>query len=74
MTTRDAGQSPDPPPSPERRRRTIAVSGSASGIGSAVRQRLEKSGLRVIGVDRHDADVIADLSTAEGRALAVETT
>jgi NAD(P)-dependent dehydrogenase (short-subunit alcohol dehydrogenase family) len=59
---------------PERRRRTIAVSGSASGIGLAVRQRLEKSGLRVVGVDRHDAEVIADLSTAEGRALAVATT
>jgi len=50
------------------------VSGSASGIGEAVRQRLEKSGLRVVGVDLHDADVIADLSTAEGRQLAVETT
>ena len=50
------------------------MSGSASGIGLAVRQRLEKSGLRVLGVDLHDAEVIADLSTAEGRARAVETT
>jgi NAD(P)-dependent dehydrogenase (short-subunit alcohol dehydrogenase family) len=62
-----------PPPAPERRRRTIAISGSASGIGLAVRQRLEKSGLRVLGVDRADAEVTVDLSTPEGRAEAVAT-
>lgn len=48
-----------------------AVTGSASGIGAAVRDRLAGDGHRVIGVDRVDADVIADLSTPDGRAAAV---
>ena len=48
-----------------------AVSGSASGMGAATRHRLEAAGHRVIGIDRRDAEVIADLGTAEGRALAV---
>jgi len=34
---------------------------------------LEKSGLRVLGVDRADAEVTTDLSTPEGRAEAVTT-
>jgi NAD(P)-dependent dehydrogenase (short-subunit alcohol dehydrogenase family) len=51
---------------------TYAVTGSASGIGAAVRARLAGSGHRVIGVDRVDADVIADLSTPAGRAVAAE--
>lgn len=46
---------------------TIAITGSAGGIGSATRVRLEKQGHRVIGVDVRDAEVIADLSTPEGR-------
>jgi NAD(P)-dependent dehydrogenase (short-subunit alcohol dehydrogenase family) len=50
------------------------VSGSASGIGAAVRHRFERSGLRVVGVDRHDAEVIADLATTEGRQQAVAAT
>jgi len=49
----------------------IAVTGSASGIGAATRARLERGGQQVIGVDRRDAEVIADLSTAAGRAAAV---
>ena len=52
--------------------RTIAVSGTASGLGLAVRQRLEAAGDRVVGVDLRDAEVIADLSTPAGRAEAVE--
>jgi NAD(P)-dependent dehydrogenase (short-subunit alcohol dehydrogenase family) len=51
--------------------RTIAITGSASGLGAAVRTRLEAGGARVIGVDLRDADVIADLSTVEGRDAAV---
>jgi NAD(P)-dependent dehydrogenase (short-subunit alcohol dehydrogenase family) len=47
------------------------VSGSAGGIGGAVRQRIEAEGNAVIGVDVHDAEVPADLSTAEGRTAAV---
>jgi NAD(P)-dependent dehydrogenase (short-subunit alcohol dehydrogenase family) len=48
-----------------------AVTGSASGIGAAVRERLERQGDRVVGVDLHDAEVVADLSTAAGRRSAV---
>ena len=50
---------------------TYAVSGSASGIGAATSARLAADGHRVIGVDRHHADVEADLSTSEGRTDAV---
>jgi len=48
------------------------VTGCATGIGAATRKRLEAQGLEVIGVDLKDAEVIADLSTAEGRSRAVE--
>jgi NAD(P)-dependent dehydrogenase (short-subunit alcohol dehydrogenase family) len=51
---------------------TIAITGSAGGIGSATRARLEAAGARVIGVDVRDAEVIADLSTPEGRAAMVD--
>ncbi len=50
---------------------TIAISGSASGIGAATAQRLQAAGHRVIGVDQHDAEVVADLSTDDGRAGAL---
>lgn len=50
------------------RTRTIVVTGSASGIGAAVKARLTSKGHRVIGLDVRDADVIANLATAEGRA------
>ncbi|MYB03698.1 MAG: SDR family oxidoreductase [Acidimicrobiaceae bacterium] len=50
---------------------TYAISGSASGMGAATRQRLEAAGHRVVGIDLRDAEVIADLGTAEGRAGAV---
>jgi len=48
------------------------VTGSASGIGAAVREQLERAGHRVIGIDRQNADIVADLSTAEGRKAAVQ--
>lgn len=51
---------------------THVLTGSASGIGAATRARLESAGHSVIGVDLRDADIIADLSTAEGRATALE--
>lgn len=52
--------------------RTIAVTGSASGMGAATKARLEAAGHRVIGVDLHDAEVTADLSTPEGRQTAID--
>jgi NAD(P)-dependent dehydrogenase (short-subunit alcohol dehydrogenase family) len=52
--------------------RTIVVTGSASGMGAATRARLEAAGDRVIGVDVKDADVVADLGTAEGRQAAID--
>ena len=54
--------------------RTIAISGSASGTGAATRSMLEADGHRVIGIDLRDAEVIADLSTDDGRAAAVADT
>jgi NAD(P)-dependent dehydrogenase (short-subunit alcohol dehydrogenase family) len=53
--------------------RTAVVTGAASGIGRATKELLESRGDRVIGVDLRDADVIADLSTGEGRAGMVES-
>ncbi len=50
---------------------TYVVSGSASGIGAATSRALSEGGHRVIGVDLHDADVVADLATESGRVAAV---
>lgn len=52
--------------------RTAVVTGSASGIGKATKELLEARGERVVGVDLHDADVIADLSTPAGRSAVVD--
>jgi hypothetical protein len=52
----------------------IAVSGSQSGLGLAIRQRLQAAdGWRVIGIDLpgKGAEVEADLSSSAGRAKAV---
>jgi NAD(P)-dependent dehydrogenase (short-subunit alcohol dehydrogenase family) len=43
------------------------VTGSASGIGAATKQYLESRKYKVIGVDRHSADVIVDLASTQGR-------
>ncbi len=56
---------------PMTRTRTVVISGSASGIGAALRARLEADGQTVIGVDIRDAEVVADLGTVEGRAFAI---
>lgn len=50
---------------------TIAITGAASGIGRATRERLEKDGHTVIGIDLRDAEVLADLSTEGGRRVLV---
>jgi NAD(P)-dependent dehydrogenase (short-subunit alcohol dehydrogenase family) len=51
---------------------TIAITGAAGGIGAATRERLERDGHQVVGVDVRDVEVVADLSTPEGRAAMVE--
>lgn len=51
---------------------TYVVTGSASGMGRAAAERLRSAGHSVIGVDIKDADVRADLSTAQGRRAASE--
>jgi len=47
--------------------RTYVVTGTASGIAAATAKMLKAAGNTVIGVDIHDADVVADLSTKQGR-------
>ncbi len=49
-----------------------AVTGSASGIGAAVVERLTKDGDRVVGVDVRGAEIEADLATPEGRQKAID--
>ena len=49
-----------------------AVTGAASGMGKAVADRLRQDGHQVIGVDVQKSDVVADLSTREGRGEAVQ--
>jgi NAD(P)-dependent dehydrogenase (short-subunit alcohol dehydrogenase family) len=48
-----------------------AITGSASGIGAAVRKHLEADGDRVIGVDLYNAEIEIDLSTPKGREHAI---
>lgn len=51
---------------------TYAVTGSASGMGGAVVERLNGNGHTVIEVDIANAAVLADLSTAAGRRTAAD--
>lgn len=50
----------------------VVISGSASGMGAATAEVLAQSGQRVIGIDLRDAEIVADLSTTDGRRLAVD--
>ena len=52
--------------------RTYVVTGAASGIGAAVAKYLRERDARVIACDLHDADVIGDLATSEGRVALVD--
>jgi NAD(P)-dependent dehydrogenase (short-subunit alcohol dehydrogenase family) len=49
-----------------------ALTGGATGIGAALKEQLRERGDQVIVVDIKEGDVIADLSTAEGRQAAVD--
>lgn len=46
---------------------TYALTGSASGIGAALKKALDAQGHTVITIDIKDADIQADLTTPEGR-------
>jgi len=52
--------------------RTFAMTGGATGIGAELKRQLQASGDRVISVDIKEGDIIADLSSEEGRQAAVE--
>ena len=49
-----------------------ALTGGATGIGAALKQQLRERGDQVIVVDIKEGDVIADLSTVEGRQAAID--
>jgi NAD(P)-dependent dehydrogenase (short-subunit alcohol dehydrogenase family) len=51
--------------------RTVAITGAASGLGKALRARLEADGARVIGVDIAGCEISADLSAPGGRVAAI---
>ena len=51
---------------------TAVITGAASGIGKATANLLRSRGYRVIGVDRRESDVVADLSGPAGRNSVAE--
>ncbi|MFK7730123.1 MAG: SDR family oxidoreductase [Pseudomonadales bacterium] len=48
-----------------------AMTGGATGIGAAIKESLRSDGHSVIVADIKDADIICDLSTADGRQAAI---
>ena len=52
--------------------RTYAMTGGATGIGAELKRQLLAEGHKVISVDIKEGDIIADLSTAEGRQTAID--
>ncbi len=52
--------------------RSYVITGTGSGIGLATKNKLESQGNKVIGVDIKNAEVIADLSSPEGRKEAAD--
>ena len=51
---------------------TFAMTGGATGIGAELKRQLQADGHQVISVDIKEGDVIADLSTSEGRQAAID--
>lgn len=51
---------------------TAVVSGSASGIGKCIANRLRAQGFDIIGIDLANAEVEADLSVPNGRQAAID--
>jgi 3alpha-hydroxysteroid 3-dehydrogenase len=49
----------------------VVITGASSGLGAALRRRVEQRGDVVVGVDLAGSDVDADLATSAGRAAAV---
>lgn len=52
----------------------FVITGAASGIGREVAKMLGDAGHEIISIDLRDADIIADLSTADGRQKAITET
>ena len=52
--------------------KTYAMTGGASGIGAAIKQSLLDAGNQLIVVDIANADIEADLSSAQGRQSAID--
>ncbi len=50
-----------------------ALTGGATGIGAAIKQQLIEAGHQLISIDIRDADIIADLSSPEGRKTAIDS-
>jgi NAD(P)-dependent dehydrogenase (short-subunit alcohol dehydrogenase family) len=48
------------------------MTGGATGIGAELKRQLREAGHKVISVDIKEGDIIADLSTPEGRRAAVD--
>jgi NAD(P)-dependent dehydrogenase (short-subunit alcohol dehydrogenase family) len=48
------------------------ITGSSSGIGAGIRERLEAQGFDVTGIDLKGSEINADLSTAAGRKTAID--
>jgi NAD(P)-dependent dehydrogenase (short-subunit alcohol dehydrogenase family) len=52
--------------------RTYAMTGGATGIGAELKRQLLDAGHKVISVDIKEGDILADLSTVEGRQAAID--
>ena len=49
---------------------TYVITGGASGIGLAIADQLRSEGHNCLSLDIQEADIVADLSTTDGRAQA----